>query len=96
MGKYYKQSGHYRTYKDSGKTISVNGGPGSDVNGWWLFGGLLVGIAAMYPLSLILLGVLFGVFILTLDKVNNRILTSAMISSIIYAVVMIIYMAFKG
>ena len=34
MGKYYDQAGHYRTYKDTGKTISVNGGPRCNITSW--------------------------------------------------------------
>lgn len=33
MGKYYNQAGHYRTYSESGKTISVNGGPKQQYSG---------------------------------------------------------------
>ena len=29
MGKYYNQSGHYRTYKQTNTRITVNGGPKS-------------------------------------------------------------------
>ena len=31
MGKYYKQAGHYRTYKQTNKRIAVNGGPAAAI-----------------------------------------------------------------
>jgi hypothetical protein len=97
MGKYYRQKGHYRTYKDSGKTISVNGGPGSgDNTAFGLIGLFMIGgFMYTYPLSILLFLLLFGVFTFAFSKDGEHtlgtVLSGLLTSTIVYGVIMVIY-----
>ena len=99
MGKYYKQSGHYRTYKDSGKRITVNGGPSGDAGAAVAI--VLMVIAApfifmyVYPMSILLFMLSVGVSIMAFSKdgehTTSSVLSGLGIGTLIYAVIMAIY-----
>jgi hypothetical protein len=103
MGKYFKQTGHYRTYKDTGKRITVNGGPSSDAGGAIAI--ILMIIAApfifmyMYPMTILLWLLLFGVSAFAFSKdgehTTSSVLSGVGIGTLIYTVIMIIYVLVK-
>jgi hypothetical protein len=99
MGKYYKQSGHYRTYKDSGKRITVNGGPSGDAGGAIAIIAMIIAapfiFMYMYPMSILLFMLSAGISIMAFsndgEHTTSSVLSGVGIGTLIYTVIMVIY-----